>query len=309
MQARLIGEYDNLGRARMEHVWLDDRPVAAITYGYSGTSTTPNSTVVSYVETDHLGTPRLITNASRQKRWSWDSAPYGDTFANENPEGLGVYVYNLRFPGQYFDKETNHHYNHHRDYESTSGRYVQSDPIGLEGGINTYTYAEADPESSVDSNWGNSARGLRDRVAIDFVFQLYENGGNLACIDVSSLLIAGAFGAVGSFGADKLLSTGLRRGMSRPNPNFPRRTERTERSRWIPGKWGGPHADWNQTIVWGSEHAVTDPARHQFLNEAWRQANPLRNPASRGWARTPPWVKGGLGGGTAGALVESCGCP
>ena len=78
-QARLIGEYDNLGRARMEHVWLDDRPVAVITYGYSGTSTIPNSTVISYVETDHLGTPRLITNASRQKRWSWVSAPYGDT--------------------------------------------------------------------------------------------------------------------------------------------------------------------------------------------------------------------------------------
>ena len=155
-QARLIGEYDNLGRARIEHVWLDDRPVAAIIYGYSGTSTTPNSTVVSYVEIDHLGTPRLITNASRQKRWSWDSAPYGDTLAHENPEGLGIYAYNLRFPGQYFDKETNHHYNHHRDYESTSGRYVQSDPIGIKGGLNTYLYAMAAPTKYIDST-GNAA--------------------------------------------------------------------------------------------------------------------------------------------------------
>ena len=132
--AKLIGEYDDLGRARIEHVWLDERPIAAITYTYTGTSTTPATTTTSYVETDHLATPRLITNASRQKRWTWESAPYGDTYPNENPQALGAYNYNLRFPGQYFDAETNHHYNHHRDYESTTGRYVQSDPIGLEGG-------------------------------------------------------------------------------------------------------------------------------------------------------------------------------
>ena len=147
---RLIGEYDDLGRARIEHVWLDDRPIAAITYTYTGTSTTPATTTTSYVETDHLATPRLITNASRQKRWTWESAPYGDTFPNENPQTLGVYNYNPRFPGQYFDAETNHHYNHHRDYESTSGRYVQSDPIGLSGGPNTYAYVGGSPLTSID---------------------------------------------------------------------------------------------------------------------------------------------------------------
>jgi RHS repeat-associated protein len=148
--ARLIGEYDDLGRARIEHVWLDDRPIAAITYTYTGTSTTPATTTTSYVETDHLATPRLITNASRQKRWTWESAPYGDTLPNENPQALGTYKYNLRFPGQYFDSETNHHYNHHRDYESTSGRYVQSDPIGLDGGIQTYAYAAFRPLMYID---------------------------------------------------------------------------------------------------------------------------------------------------------------
>ncbi len=149
--AKLIGEYDDLGRARVEHVWLEDRPIAAITYTYIGTSMTPATTTTSYVETDHLATPRLITNASRQKRWTWESAPYGDTFPNENPQALGAYKYNLRFPGQYFDAETNHHYNHHRDYESTIGRYVQSDPIGLYGGINTYAYVAGNPLRYVDS--------------------------------------------------------------------------------------------------------------------------------------------------------------
>jgi RHS repeat-associated protein len=50
---------------------------------------------------------------------------------DENPSGLGVTEFNLRFPGQYFDKETNLHYNYFRDYDPVLGRYEQSDPIGV----------------------------------------------------------------------------------------------------------------------------------------------------------------------------------
>ena len=56
---------------------------------------------------------------------------------------------NLRFPGQYFDKETNLHYNYFRDYDPAIGCYIQSDPIGLAGGINTYLYA-TDPLTQTD---------------------------------------------------------------------------------------------------------------------------------------------------------------
>jgi len=56
----------------------------------------------------------------------------------------------MRFPGQYFDKETNLAYNYFRDYEVWTGRYVQSDPIGLAGGLNTYGYASSSPLRRTD---------------------------------------------------------------------------------------------------------------------------------------------------------------
>jgi RHS repeat-associated protein len=53
--------------------------------------------------------------------------------------------------GEYFDKETNLHYNYFRDYDPAIGRYIQSDPIGLDGGLNTYLYVLADPLSLFDA--------------------------------------------------------------------------------------------------------------------------------------------------------------
>jgi RHS repeat-associated protein len=157
-EGHLLGEYDNLGRAKSEYIWLPGpqgtgptyRPVAMVTYAYSGTNTTPTSQAIYAIEADHLGTPRRVSDSQNRTRWTWHPAPYGDTLPNENPSALGSFTLNLRFPGQYFDKETNTHYNHHRDYEATQGRYLQSDPIGLRGGINTYAYVAGRPTSYVD---------------------------------------------------------------------------------------------------------------------------------------------------------------
>jgi RHS repeat-associated protein len=137
----LIGEYDPVsGSPMIEHVWLWGAPVATI----------KNSTVY-YVYPDHLGTPRAITNASNQTVWYWNyNEPFGKTEANENPSGAGTFSYNLRFPGQYFDSETGLHYNWHRDYNPEIGKYAQSDPAGLRGGLNTFWYVGNNPARYFD---------------------------------------------------------------------------------------------------------------------------------------------------------------
>ena len=106
---------------------------------------------VFYVHTDHLDTPRVITQPSNNaERWRWDSDPFGTNLPNENPSGAGTFVYNLRFPGQQFDGLVGMHYNYFRDYDASTGRYFESDPIGLDGGINTYGYAGAQPTMQDD---------------------------------------------------------------------------------------------------------------------------------------------------------------
>ncbi len=83
--------------------------------------------------------------------WRWISDPFGTTAANDDPDGDGTtFTLNLRFPGQYFDTETGLHYNYFRYYDPATGRYVTSDPIGLEVGLNTYGYVGGNPVGLVD---------------------------------------------------------------------------------------------------------------------------------------------------------------
>jgi RHS repeat-associated protein len=110
------------------------------------------ATSVNYVFTDHLNTPRVITRTSDNRMvWRWDSAdPFGVAQPNQNPSALGTFAYNPRFPGQLYDAETGLYYNYHRTYDPRTGTYTQSDPIGLEGGINTYAYVSGNPVNAVD---------------------------------------------------------------------------------------------------------------------------------------------------------------
>jgi RHS repeat-associated protein len=70
---------------------------------------------------------------------------------DQDPDGDGQgLVYNLRFPGQYYDAETDLNYNMARDYDPATGRYLESDPIGLNGGADTFAYAKDDPVVGID---------------------------------------------------------------------------------------------------------------------------------------------------------------
>ena len=83
--------------------------------------------------------------------WRWDTPEaYGAWPANQNPSGLGSFTYNPRLPGQVFDQETGLLQNWRREYNPRIGRYLQSDPIGLAGGMNTYEYVSGNPLMLVD---------------------------------------------------------------------------------------------------------------------------------------------------------------
>lgn len=79
--------------------------------------------------------------------WRWDQQePFGNSPPNEDPDGdSNAFEFNLRFPGQYYDRETNLSYNYFREYDPGTGRYIESDPLGLRGGLNTYVYVADRP--------------------------------------------------------------------------------------------------------------------------------------------------------------------
>lgn len=143
---RLVGEYDASGNLVQETVWFDEIPVATLRPKAGG------GIDVFYIHTDHLNTPRKISRPTDNVvLWRWASDPFGQAAAAEDVDGdTQLFQFNLRFPGQYFDSETGLNYNYYRDYDPQIGRYIQSDPIGLRGGINTYAYVGNAPTMLID---------------------------------------------------------------------------------------------------------------------------------------------------------------
>lgn len=132
----LYGEYDSSGNFIREYVYLNGAPLAQIDAG--------SPEVLTYIHVDHLGTPRFGTNSGGTQVWAWA----GDAFGVGSPSGSATI--NLRMSGQYYDAESGIFYNWNRYYNPAIGRYISSDPIGLEGGINTFLYANASPVMYTD---------------------------------------------------------------------------------------------------------------------------------------------------------------
>jgi RHS repeat-associated protein len=154
----LLGEYGNGGAnslGRYEYIWLPTEDGGAMPIGLY------KDGKFFAVHSDHLGTPRQITDNSNKLVWQWPYSAFGESsptgvlaYTNntnliytQDPTSLnrlklttpGV-VYNLRHDGQYADSETGLFYNYFRTYDPKTGRYTQNDPIGLNGGLNRFGY-------------------------------------------------------------------------------------------------------------------------------------------------------------------------
>ena len=139
----LLAEFDGAGSRQKRYAYLPGDYLPAQMADANGTYN---------VHGDHLQTPRFLTDDTQQVVWRSFHEAFGKATVDENPDGDGnAVVFNQRFPGQYADGESGLHYNYFRTYDSDIGRYLQSDPIGVIGGINEYLYVEGNPLRLIDS--------------------------------------------------------------------------------------------------------------------------------------------------------------
>jgi RHS repeat-associated protein len=130
----LVAEYDGGGNLTRSYGWSPN-----VNWGTNPQFLRAAGTIYFY-HNDLLGTPQQLTDASGIPTWGAKVEAFGKTLVDatatrDNP---------LRFPGQYYDAETALHYNYFRDYDPGSGRYFETDPMGLTGGADQI----ADPIST-----------------------------------------------------------------------------------------------------------------------------------------------------------------
>jgi RHS repeat-associated protein len=148
-----------------------------------------------FVHNDHLGIPRVVTDKNREVVWKGRMMPFGEMAVE-----FEAVTNHRRFPGQRFDIESRLHYNSFRNYDPRTGNYVQSDPIGLAGGLNTYAYARGNPISYSDPH--GEAPVLMPFLGgalFDFALQMAMNGGRVECIKWETVFTGGVLAAFSPF--------------------------------------------------------------------------------------------------------------
>lgn len=157
------------------------------------------------IQSDHLNTPRRLVQSDGQVAWQWAYSEFGDEqptvasnrFANTalnqsfGTTTVPAVTFNLRYPGQYYDQESNLYYNYHRSYSATIGRYTQADPIGLQGGWNRFSYVGQNPLSFTDPlGLASTARPI-DGIRLDGGGGGSVGGGSAA---VGGVIVGSAIG-------------------------------------------------------------------------------------------------------------------
>ena len=138
------------GAALRETVYLEGMPLSAI-----DAAAAPKK--IYAIHTDHLHRPVLMTDAAKSTVWQATWEPYGRIFSI-----TGSATQNLGLPGQWFQLETGLHYNWHRHYDPSLGRFLSPDPLGFVDGPAMYAYAGGQPHLKTDR------RGLMLKAASNF---------------------------------------------------------------------------------------------------------------------------------------------
>ena len=267
---------------------------------------------VTFLHSDHLGRPQFGTNGDGEIVWDGGiTTPFGVSMAS-----LGAQTQALMFPGQYEDAETTGagvtlSHNWHRTYDPTIGRYLQSDPIGLAGGLNRYAYVGGNPVMLVDPTgrifFVPVLIGIAAGAAIDVAFQLTQNGRDFKCLDYKSVALSGALGAFGAGGG--FARSGIKRAgqewshfIARKNVN--QLTAKGSRLNRGLNRRGGLNGQW----VSPQRHSKHDYHRRLKGEKVADKPSLLW----RGFDRIPDYLKGGVGAPALGQLIPSqeknCAC-
>lgn len=297
---RLIGEYGaTTADLRAEHIWLLPEVGGAAPFGgddglggympLAVVVPAGGSTVIHWVQGNHLGTPVAVTDASG---------------AVVTPSGYSM----PGFPGQ-VRQHAELYYNYYRDYDVSLGRYVQADPIGLEGDVNPYSYALANPLRYTDPT--GEVVPIILGFAIGAGIEYFTND----CASASDIILAGALGGIGG-GFSKLA-------LLRHGPRSLTRVMKKEWSHGIPrdgvdnlfpkstwprmNKMLNKRGGWNGSWVSPKRHYKHDPRR---FPTAWDQMGNRLPRALQLMDRVPDWAKATLPSGGAGAALagDGCGC-
>lgn len=186
-EGQVIAEIDAAtGDTLREYIYLHGQQVAIV----DNTDTSGEERY--FVHNDNRMTPQKITNESQVAVWAADYEPFGKATVV-----LSTIDNNIRLPGQYSDVESGLHYNYFRDYDPDTGRYIESDPIGLEGGLNTYGYVEGNPNSNIDptGEFLNVVVGGATSVAAGYLIAKLSGD---ECYNWKSALVDFSTGAVGA---------------------------------------------------------------------------------------------------------------